>query len=188
MGRVFIFIHSYTHTHIYIYIIQYHDLKPGGGVFWTRFFPTNQLRVEFSSGQSLSMPALPPWSGKAWDMLMLLRVHTNRNKPNYPNISKLHSLLHSYIVDSQATPAHCEQSWTIRKFRTPFRHISPSHLRGPSTFQCRSWLPPGIAYGGALLRCVRCWPWLDSDSGGALKKRSHAVLVCSVWWKTGAVA
>ena len=107
----------YLSIYISFNIMTWSQAGEIGGVLWTRFFPTNQPRVEFSSGQSLSMPALPPWSGKAWDMLMLLRVHTNRNKPNYPNISKLHS----YIVDGQATPAHCEQSWTIWKFRTPFR-------------------------------------------------------------------
>ena len=52
-----------------------------------------------------------------WCCCEFTPIETSQTIQTYPNISKLHS----YIVDGQATPAHCEQSWTIWKFRTPFR-------------------------------------------------------------------
>jgi hypothetical protein len=105
-----------------------------------------------------------------WCCCEFTPIETSQTIQTYPNYI-------SYIVDGQATPAHCEQSWTIWKISNT---ISPSHLRGPSAFQCKSWLPPGIAYGGALLRCVD----VDHDSTQTMaehKYMSHAVLVCSVW-------
>ena len=150
--------------------IQYHDLKPGGDCCGHTFSP-NSWGSNSSSGQSLSMPALPP---RAASLRRVDAVETShqwkQTKLSYPN----------YIVDGYWPPSHTSALWTISWtiWETLITNSTQFRL---SIYEAHQLFNAGLH---PLLESQAHCVAVDHDSTQA----SYAVLVSSVWCGTVAGA